>query len=227
MTAPATPAAPADHQPSQGALRDFLGLLGYAGLGSFALLARDAARAPEIRTQLVFSRMAAGELAEIDYVEQLVMEHGGAFDQLLATYQDLLNDFMLRAVPRDWWERLIRSYVGYNLLQDLLRTLAEGLPAALRERTEASVGKSGHDDYVAALLAPVLAAEPQLASRLGLWGRRVVGESLTLVQRLFQEHPALVELTGGEGEPAARISHLMGQLQAEHSRRLQRLGLNA
>lgn len=211
--------------PSRQAIREFLGLVGYAGLGSFALLARDAAHAPDIRTRLVLSRMAAGELAEIDYVEQAVAGLGGEFDQLMVSYRDVLNDFMLRAVPRDWWERLIRSYVGYNMLQDLVRLLAEGLPEDLRESVSASVGRSGHDDFVAAVLTPVLAAEPQLASRLGLWGRRVVGESLTLVQRVFAEHRALAELAGDAGD--ASIAQTMSKLQVEHSRRLQRLGLNA
>ncbi|NLI18604.1 MAG: hypothetical protein GX427_07290 [Actinomycetales bacterium] len=219
--------APAPLQPSPLAVREFLGLVGYAGLGTFALLARDAAQAPDIRTRLVLSRMAAGELAEIDYVEHLVSEWGGEFDQLLVSYRDLLNDFMVRAVPRDWWERLVRTYVGYNMLEDMLGLLADGLPPSVRDRVEASVGKSGHDDYVAAMLTPVLQAEPQLAARLGLWGRRVAGESLTLVQRLFAEHPALVELVTEEGDEAARLSRLMGHLHVEHSRRLQRLGLNA
>ncbi len=169
---------------------------------------------------------AAGELAEIDYVEHLVADRGGDFDALMVGYRDILNDFMLRAVPRDWWERLVRSYVGYNMLQDLLRLLADGLPADLRDAIDACLGKSGHDDFVAAILTPVLAGEPQLASRLGLWGRRVAGEALTLVQRVFQAHPALGELAASRaaGDGASR---LIGELQAEHSRRLQRLGLNA
>jgi hypothetical protein len=119
----------------------------------------------------------------------------------------------------------VRSYVGYNMVQDMLRALAEGVPAQLRAETAASVGSSGHDDLVAAMLVPVLETEPQLAARLGLWGRRVVGEALTIVRRLFQEHPALVELAGPDGE--ASVSRLVGDLQAEHSRRLGRLGLNA
>ena len=157
MTAPETLApTPAADAPTSEALREFLGLLGYASTAAFTMLAQDAAHAPDIRTRLVMSRMAAGELAEIDHVERLVVEHGGDFDTMMESYRDLFNDFLVRAVPRDWWERLVRSYVGYNMVQDMLRALAEGVPAQLRAETAASVGSSGHDDLVAAMLVPVL-----------------------------------------------------------------------
>lgn len=217
----------ADTRPSSEAIREFLGLLAYASLGSFALLSEDAAHAPDLRARLTLSRMAAGELAGIDRIELLVAETGGDFDALLASYRDLLADYLLRAVPRDWWERLIRSYVGYNMLQDMLRRLACGVPEDVRNETDLSVGSSGHDDFVAAVITPVLATEPQLAARLGLWGRRVVGEALSIVQRAFAEHPALVELAGSDDDAAARVQRLVTELQAEHSRRLTRLGLNA
>lgn len=213
--------------PSHEGLREFLGLLGYASLGSFALLAEDAAHAPDIRSRLILSRMAAGEIAGIDRVELMVAEQGGDFDAMMASYRDLVSDYLLRAVPRDWWERLVRSYVGYNMLQDMLTTLASCVPDEIRAETAASVGRSGHDDFVAAVLMPVIEAEPQLAARLGLWGRRVVGEALSIVQRLFVEHPALAELACGEGDRAVRVQRLVAELQAKHSRRLGRLGLNA
>jgi hypothetical protein len=224
MTAPDSPDRA---HPSDEALNDFLGLLGYSSLGSFALLSEDAAHAPDMASRLMLSRMAAGELAGIDRVELLVAERGGDFDALMASYRDLFAGYLLRAVPRDWWERLVRSYVGYNMIQDMLRNLASCVPEGLRADTAASVGSSGHDDFVAAVLTPVIASEPQLAARLGLWGRRVVGEALTIVQRLFQEHPSLIELACGEQDPGMRIQRLVTDLQAEHSRRLGRLGLNA
>lgn len=224
---PAASAAQPARTPSDEAVLEFLGLVAFSGLGSFGLLAADAAHAPELRTRLVLSRMAAGELAELDYVEDAAIALSGDFDALMVDYRDLLQDFTARAVPRDWWERLVRSYVGYNLLQDLLLELGEGLPERMREAVAANLGRSGHDEYVVAELLPVLENEPQLASRLALWGRRVVGDALSLVQRLFREHPLLSELATGEGDAATRTGALIGRLQTEHARRLGRLGLNA
>lgn len=223
MIPSATPSA----APSAQAVGDFIGLLGYSALGSFALLSQDAAYAPELRERLVLSRMAARELGEIDVIENLVAEHGSDLDAVMASFRDIMNDFLVRAQPRDWWERLIRSYVGHNLLQDLVEDLSRGLPASVADSVAPCLARSGHDDYVVGLLQPVLDAEPQLAARLALWGRRVVGEALTLVARLFADHPDLAELLPADGEARGRVASLTGRLQAGHARRLGRLGLTS
>ena len=74
-----------------------------------------------------------------------------------------------------------------------------------------------------------------LASRLALWGRRLVGEALSLVQSLLADRPSLSRLLAtaidqrfSEDErPADHTSWLFGQLTAEHTRRMGRLGLAA
>lgn len=203
---------------------EFVGLAAYASLGSFGLLAQDAAAAPSVREQLELSRMAANELAEVAPLEELVEASGRDADALLDSYRDLLSDFVLRAVPRDWWERIIRTYVGFNLLQDLLENLAASTCPQVRQLTQGQFGAAGHDSWVVERLTPVLADDPQLAARLGLWGRRVVGEALTLVQRLFVEHPDLRGLLAAGPDP---LGELMNALQTAHARRLQALGLNA
>nr|NLD40471.1 hypothetical protein [Actinomycetales bacterium] len=213
--------------PSESAVRSFVGLAGYASLGSFSLLAQDAGRSPDIGARIRLSRMAAAELAETDFLEPLIQRHGGNAPEVVAEFAPILNDFLVRAEPRDWWERVMRSYVGFNLLQDLLFELSEGLPADFRERVRDAAGVSGHADFVAEELTPVLAEDEKLASRLALWGRRVVGEGITLVRRLFLEHPELAELLPGEGDAAAREAALLGRLQAGHARRLGRLKLTS
>nr|WP_170835503.1 ferritin-like fold-containing protein [Arthrobacter alpinus] len=42
------------------------------------------------------------------------------------------------------------------------------------------------------LLRTMLAEDPRLSSRLALWGRRMVGEALTQVQRIGAKHSFLV-----------------------------------
>ncbi len=207
--------------PAPDAAAEFLGLFVYGSVGSFALLSQDASHAPHIRDRIVLSRMAAAELADIDTAERFAKAQVDDFDVLLESYRDLISDFLLRAVPRDWWERLVRSYVGYHLLEDLLVELAEAAPEWVHALADGTFNASEHTEWTVQQLQDVLAVEPQLSARLALWGRRVMGESLLLVQKLFQEHPALIEYAGGpEG-----VHALILRLQAEHSRRMGRLGL--
>jgi hypothetical protein len=76
-----------------------------------------------------------------------------------------------------------------------------------------------------------------LSARLALWGRRLVGEALGVVQRLLVQRPALVRLValgaakapaeGAASETPGTPTKLFGELTAQHTRRMARLGLTA
>ena len=70
-------------------------------------------------------------------------------------------------------------------------------------------------------------ADATLAPRLALWGRRLVGESLNVVQHVLAQHAEIAALLSRSlpgDEPQAR---LFARMTAEHTRRMDRLGLPA
>ena len=76
-----------------------------------------------------------------------------------------------------------------------------------------------------------IAADPRIAGRLALWGRRLVGEALSQAQRVAVERDALASLlVGGHNRPGADLAELgrmFARLTDEHTRRMDRLGLSA
>ena len=74
-------------------------------------------------------------------------------------------------------------------------------------------------------------ADPRIAGRLALWGRRLVGEALSQAQRVAVERDALASLlVGGQNRPGADLAELgrmFARLTDEHTRRMDRLGLAA
>jgi hypothetical protein len=76
------------------------------------------------------------------------------------------------------------------------------------------------DAVTAAELVDDIAADPQLAARLGLWGRRVVGEEIGTLQRVLSVYP---ELLGG-GVDAAGLHEVLSQ---GATGRMRDLGLRA
>lgn len=203
--------------------REVLGVVGAAELAMFSRLGKDAQHAPDLPGRVTLSRMAAAELASLDVVEQLAERRGLDFFDAVGTYQGLLVDFDRRTAPSDWWERLVKTYVGYGVILDLQRELARGLDEAAQEALADAVADNGHGDYVVGVLGPVLEYEPQLGARLALWGRRVVGEALAVAQRTLVVHPDLVPAPDAE-EGAGRV---VTRLAAAHADRLSRLGLKA
>ena len=74
----------------------------------------------------------------------------------------------------------------------------------------------------------------EIAGRLALWGRRLVGEALSQAQQVAVERDALASLlvggVGGAGRPSADLAELgrmFARLTDEHTRRMGRLGLAA
>nr|WP_259307788.1 ferritin-like domain-containing protein [Cellulomonas sp. P24] len=121
--------------------------------------------------------------------------------------------------------------MGYGVADDFCRHLARGLDEQTRSVVLSVLDDVAYADIAASELVAAGSADDVLVSRLALWGRRLVGEALGVVQTLLATHPELLRLAtlelvdaSGDGD---RSPKLFGQLTAEHTRRMARLGLTA
>lgn len=195
-------------------------MLGSGSVAVFLRLAKDAEHAPATGDLLTLSRMAAGELSALDGVERCARRLGVDLEAAMTPFRGALVEFDARTRPSDWWERVVKTYVGYGVIGDFQHSVWSALPRELQEELAAVAHDSGYGDYVVGSLEPVLAADRQLAARLALWGRRVTGDALTAVRQLLGDHPLLVP----EGTDSARM---LTTVTTRHARRMNRLGLTA
>ncbi|QJW37440.1 ferritin-like fold-containing protein [Cellulosimicrobium protaetiae] len=220
---------------------ELLGLVAYTELASFGRLAGDAAHAPTLRQRQALSRLAAAMLDRQERVLVRVDELGGDSADCMTAFDGLFDDFDARTRPSTWWEGILKGYVGQGVADDFCLLAAQGLD----ERSRAVVVDALTQDTPAQRYAPVIAdaaaADPVLASRLALWGRRLVGEALGVVGVVLSRRPALARLVAagvdavaadapdgpGNGPAPATQSWVFSRLTAEHSRRMDRLGLAA
>ena len=147
--------------------------------------AKDADRAPRMTARVDLLRMSA-------WVVALAATHG--IDALGAAerFTDVLGDFDERLRPLDWAERLLKTYITFGLLIDFGMALSESLEESLRRGLVHELSQDPISTYAIAELEEVIAADPQLAARLGLWGRRVIGEEIGTFQRLLGQFPELL-----------------------------------
>lgn len=207
---------------SAGSALAVLGMLAYGQLAAFSRLAADAAQAPELAQRLELSRQAGVALQVIERVRARVGELGGELEPVMAPFAGVLVEFDERTSPGSWWERLLKGYVGFGVADDFSRIVAARLDPATRDLVLDALADAGHADLVLDALAGGATQDPTLASRLALWGRRLVGEALGVVQRVLAEHPEIRALV--EDAPDGQ-QRLFAALTAEHSRRMERLGL--
>ncbi|WP_421743681.1 ferritin-like fold-containing protein [Cellulomonas sp.] len=211
---------------------ELLGLVAQLEHVAFARLAADSTLAPTIEQRLELSRFAAAAVERRDRVLARITEIGGDPVAAVRVYGDVLDDFDARTPPGSWWERLLKAYVGYGVADDFCRLAAEGLDAGSRAVVLEVLDDASHAELAVAELDAAGSADGVLTARLALWGRRLVGEALGVVQRLLVQRPALVRLValGSASQPDAppnAPTKLFGELTAQHTRRMARLGLTA
>ncbi|MEL7975739.1 ferritin-like fold-containing protein [Isoptericola sp. F-RaC21] len=214
------------------ALSTLVGLAAYTELAAFGLLAARSVDAPDLAARQTLATAAGDALGRQERLLGLAVLPGPAgAASAMAPFDGALADFDARTAPSGWAEGLLKSVVGLGVAQDLCRELATGL-ADGAAGFAAAVGEPRTDDPATAVLADAASADGVLAARLALWGRRVVGEALGLVPVLLAAHPPLAALADRAREAAddggaSAQAWLVSRLTAEHTRRMDRLGLAA
>lgn len=140
--------------------------------------------------------------------------------EAMEPFAPTIEAFRARTEGADWAEVLMKAYVVSGILDDCFVQLAGGLPGSYPEKMAELLGGDDVSDGLAAILTAEIDANPQLASRLALWGRRLVGDTL-LLARTAADIP---EDTVTEDE---RLEPAFADLVADHTRRMDALGLTA
>ena len=209
-----------------------LGLIAFTELATFTRLAAVAAGAPTPTQHLHLVRLAGAALDRQERILRRITELGADADAEMLQFTGTFDDYDSRTESQTWWEDVLKGYVGNGVADDFCRIAVDGLDEPTRAVVVEVLDDTRNAELSVAVLGEAAGADTVLASRLALWGRRLVGESLGLVQQLLGAHPALGRLVA-EGArrrldtAEADQAWVFSQLTAEHTRRMGRLGLAA
>lgn len=219
---------------------DVLALVAQMEMVAFLRFAGAAAESSDPERRLQVARLAGASLARQERVLARAGEVLGSADVALERYvafDGTFDDFNARTRASGWWEELVKGYVGHGVAYDFCRIVADSLDPASREVVVDAIDGELTSESAIVLVDEATNDDEQLASRLALWGRRVVGEALSVVQVLLTDNASLQRLlmravearcaVSGEDVPESPSSWVFGQLTAEHARRMSRVGLAA
>ena len=149
----------------------------------------------------------------------------------MAPFRNAIDLFHDHTAPSDWYESLIKAYVGDGLADDFYREIAAYLDTDTRDLIVASLDDVGASAFVVDHVRAAIAADPRLGGRLALWGRRLMGEALTQAQRVAAERDALSALlAGGVDRPGldlAAVGRMFARITERHAERMDALGLDS
>lgn len=213
------------------ALVELLGVLAYGELMAFERLAEDAKLAPTLDDKTALAALAAAEFDHHMALRDRMTELGADPAEAMRPFIAAIDAFHDYVAPADWLEGLVKAYVGDSLAADFYRVLASYLDEASAELITKVLADTGHAAFAIERVRAAIDADPRVAGRLALWGRRIMGEALTQAQHVVADRDALSALLGGGvsgvGLDLTEVGRLFTRLSEAHSRRMSTLGLSA
>ncbi len=213
------------------AVLDLLAAIAYGEISAFERLAEDAKLAPTLEDKVAIATMAAAEFGHVALLLGRLEQLGAEPYAAMAPFRDPIELFHAHTAPSDWYEGLIKAYVGDGMANDFYREIAAYLDPETRDLVVATLEESGHSRFVIDRVRAAIEADSRLGGRLALWGRRLMGEALIQAQRVAAERDALSGLlAGGVDRPGldlAAIGRMFARITERHTERMAELGLDS
>ena len=223
-------------EPPSRALTELLGVVAYGELAGFFRISADAELAPSLAESIRMAELADIEFRHYDLISAHIKSLGVEPVEAMAPFVAAFDGYHERTKPANWFEGLVKAYVGDSIATDFNLEIANLLPPESREVILLTADSSSHIEFAVSTLTAAMAIDQRLRGRLALWARRLVGEAIAQAQALAVEHDGLFELINGTanknaiGEVSSEVLGLdLGRafirLTEKHTHRMQRLGL--
>ena len=210
---------------------DLLGTLAYGELSAFLRLASDAELAPTLAAKAALAGLAATEFQHHEQLRDRLVELGVDPETAMRPFIAPLEAFHERTRPSTWLEGLVKFYVGDGIASDFYREISEFLDPGTRELVLGAVESTARASFVLQEVRQAIEQDPTLASRLALWGRRLVGEALSQGQRVAADRDTFSTLVVGTDEHPGMglvgIIDMFSRITERHTHRMHEMGLSA
>lgn len=206
------------------AATDLIGVLAYGELVAFERNGVDASKAPTLRDKVELGKLAAAEHRHFEALCAFLA--GNGVDPLAAMepFTSAFDTFHDNMAPRDWLEGLMKTYVGDGIAADFYREVAGLLDGAEAAVVLSVLNDSQDSGYVVDRLREAIEADPTVAGRLALWGRRLMGEMISQGTIVAGSRPALRDALVQRGAEID-LGGMVNRLAVSHGRRMDALGL--
>lgn len=210
---------------------DLLGVLAYGELTTYQSLAVHAFAAPDLAARVALCRYATADFEHVRRLERRLAELGSTLEDAMAPFTAVIDDLNRRTRAETWLEGLVKASVADGIISDFYREMARLVDPATRAVVEEVVADDGKREYLIRVVRDSVAPGSPEASRLSLWGRRLVGEALTQAQQVAADREAMGGLLVGTierpGADLGEIGAILRRVTERHTDRMARMGLTA
>ncbi len=187
--------------------------------------------------QDIIGQAKTGTVKSFGFGLPLIQSLGFDTTDAMDPYTERVQTFHSNTTGIDWYEAILKIYLVSGVLDDFYRRLAVGLSPELREEVEKALNDKIFERFAKRVLLESMKDNPQLQSRLALWGRRLMGDVLLELRAVFDNRklaglPKGKVLTLDQERQVnltaySQLEPLVTELMAAHSLRMDALGLTA
>jgi hypothetical protein len=195
----------------------FLGQAAYLQLGYFETLSEMISTTPELAHKEAISRAAGAALLKHRELVRLIRDRGDDPTHTMLPFREPLDAFRDATHGVRPQETLLSVHITAGMLDDFYLALSAGYGDT--GRRVARILRSDDDrQAVVDILTETIASDPEWASLLALWGRRLVGDTLLVARSALRP---------SEAHAAERVEPVFTRLLAAHSDRMAAMGLSS
>lgn len=199
---------------------DYLGQVAQLQLGFFMTLSLAVEHAPNEGDRETLAEAAATTLRKHQALLAWIRRTDADPEVVLAPYAAARDEFQAILRSGTWEELLLGVLVTRGFLDEFFAELARGLDGGDARDLAAIVAPGPETDPLVGILHRVIAADPERASTLAMWGRRLLGDTMLVARSsMVTESKSLPD--------DARVEPIYTELIANHTRRMDALGLTA
>ncbi|GAA4372088.1 ferritin-like fold-containing protein [Paeniglutamicibacter cryotolerans] len=220
--------APASKKPQDRYETALLGLVAYRELSAFERLSSDARFSPTLVDRESLARLAVAEFGHYELVREHIAAKGLDIQETMEPFIESIDALHERTKPGDWYESLIKAYVIDEVSADFYRAISQQLGDEARTLVASVQTSEQQTGWLRERLRLSLCDDPRLASRLALWGRRLLGEALTQARSIGEQYDYWGAADAvAHNDSTQPMTALFAHLVENHSRRMSALGLTA
>jgi len=204
----------------------FLGQLAYLQLDAFESFSLLVTQVSDLEAKRVLARSAGLALGKHEALCEELERLGADPHDAMSEFVGEIEAFRELTIAPTWEEGLLGVHVSMGILDDFFLRLSAGLPDDVSTSVARVLGGDDGREGTVRVLQKAIEDDPQVSSRLALWGRRMVGDVLLVARSALSRSAA--ELVGNRPlSDEARIEPVVTDIIAAHTRRMDALGLTA
>lgn len=192
----------------------------YFELAVFESLSHAVSQAPDLEAKEGLSTVAGEALEKHHGLVAILRLMKADPAEAMEPFADDIDRFETLTQGRDWYETLVGVYLTAGFLNEFFLALAVSLPPKHRKVVKDLLESDRTADVLVTAIRAGEDSDPKLASRLALWGRRLMGDT-QLVAR------SALRLSGNASDDASKLEPVFTDLVGSHSKRMDALGLTA